>query len=86
MAKESAAVYRDPRWKDLRLKVFSRDGHQCVYCGNTQNLQADHIIPLAAGGPAFDINNLQTLCRDCNGKKQDKVQVRMPWKNPRWFA
>lgn len=29
----------------------------------------DHIIPIYAGGPEFDEENLQVLCRKCNKKK-----------------
>ena len=32
-------------------------------------LVADHIIPIAIGGPQWDINNIQTLCEDCNKAK-----------------
>lgn len=85
MAKESAGVYRDPRWKAVRLQVLTRDNHICSYCGNEADT-VDHIIPLAAGGPPFDPNNLQAMCRKCNGKKQDRTQVRMPWKSSRWFG
>jgi len=29
----------------------------------------DHIIPIALGGKEFNLNNLQTLCEDCNKEK-----------------
>lgn len=29
---------------DFREGVFSRDGHRCVFCGETENLDAHHII------------------------------------------
>lgn len=32
-------------------------------------LIADHIVPIALGGPQWDINNIQTLCLDCNRTK-----------------
>jgi 5-methylcytosine-specific restriction endonuclease McrA len=52
-----------------RIKeVFSRDEHVCRYCGSTDNLEIDHIIPLALGG-SNDPDNLQILCKKCNRKK-----------------
>jgi len=33
---------------------------------------ADHIIPVALGGPEFDLNNVQLLCEVCNKKKTAK--------------
>lgn len=36
---------------------------------------ADHILPIALGGPEFDLNNIQLLCEDCNKKKTAKDVV-----------
>ncbi len=33
---------------------------------------ADHIIPIALGGPEFDLNNIQLLCDECNKIKTAK--------------
>ena len=32
-------------------------------------LVGDHIVPIALGGPEFDIENVQTLCVSCNKEK-----------------
>jgi hypothetical protein len=55
----------------LRFKVFMRDRFRCVACGrspatslNTE-LHADHILAVANGGKTT-LENLQTLCQDCN--------------------
>lgn len=61
---------------DVREIIFSRDNYKCKYCGSTENLTVDHIIPVAKViygdiSPAI-INsreNLQTLCSSCNSKK-----------------
>jgi|GEM_PF-1132073 len=62
-------------WQDLREKVLKRDNYRCVKCGsngrdNTNfgrvELIADHIVPIALGGDEWDINNIQTLCSECN--------------------
>lgn len=53
----------------VRAQTFKRDNHTCKYCGkifDKSNLVGDHIIPIAVGGMEFDINNVQTLCVECN--------------------
>lgn len=56
---------------NTRTTVFERDAYRCKNCGDHHNLQVDHIIPVSAGGTA-DLDNLQTLCRVCNGLKGAK--------------
>lgn len=41
---------------------------KCAYCGTTQNLTLDHIIPVCAGGQSTR-ENAQTLCGPCNNWK-----------------
>ena len=52
--------------------VYRRDGGKCVYCGSTDNLHLDHIIPFSRGG-ATNIENLQVLCQKCNLEKSNKI-------------
>lgn len=52
----------------LAAQVFARDGLRCVRCGSGEDLQADHVIPWSQGG-ATTLENLQTLCGRCNGRK-----------------
>ena len=62
---------------DNRLKyaVLQRDNSTCQRCGanikNTPNVKLviDHKIPVDMGGET-NIDNLWTLCTDCNGGKQ----------------
>ncbi len=50
--------------------VLKRDGGACKHCGAVDNLQLDHIEPVSARPDlAFDILNLQVLCRGCHAKK-----------------
>lgn len=42
----------------------------CAYCGATDNIQADHWMPLALGGQDCRFN-LQPLCRYHNAAKHD---------------
>lgn len=53
---------------DVRLLVFQRDGTQCVKCGNGNELQLDHIIPVSMGG-GNTAENLEVLCGPCNRRK-----------------
>jgi superfamily II DNA or RNA helicase len=56
--------------EEVRKIVFSRDGHKCLCCGKTNNLQADHIIAFKEQEPDNDIPDLyQTLCGFCNREK-----------------
>jgi 5-methylcytosine-specific restriction endonuclease McrA len=52
----------------IRQAVLEKSGYKCVYCGSLENLQVDHITPVARGG-SDDISNLQTLCSRCNSNK-----------------
>ena len=46
---------------------------KCAYCGSTDNLQIDHIKPIARGG-TNDFDNLQILCKSCNCRKSDRYE------------
>ena len=55
----------------LRFKVFMRDRFRCLACGRSPathlhiELHADHIVSVHDKGKTA-IENLQTLCQDCN--------------------
>lgn len=63
---------RPPIPRDVVDAVYRRDGGRCVYCGSTDNLQLDHIIPFSKGG-ATTLENLQLLCQKCNLDKSNKI-------------
>ena len=63
-------VYR--RLRVNRHKIYKRDGHKCVYCGNSKQLTIDHLIPKSKGGKNT-WENLVTCCSRCNVKKGDKT-------------
>jgi 5-methylcytosine-specific restriction endonuclease McrA len=56
------------KWKQLRLKVLARDGHQCWIC-HGQATQVDHIQSRKHGGDMWDQDNLAAICGACNRKK-----------------
>jgi HNH endonuclease len=63
---------RTPIPEAIRAEVWRRDQGLCVNCGSKENLQFDHIIPIAQGG-ATSVKNLQILCQSCNLSKSTKI-------------
>lgn len=63
----SWAMLREPHDR-LRRFVLSRDGHRCLVCDDTEDLQVDHFISWADGGLTIH-ENLLTLCGACNQRK-----------------
>lgn len=61
--------------QSLRYDIMRRDGFRCRLCGRSADsgveLEVDHIIPISKGGTS-SMDNLQTLCRDCNRGKGAK--------------
>lgn len=57
-------------WITLRSQAFERDKNTCVKCKRKfelcSSLIGDHIIPIALGGEEYSLDNIQTLCIDCN--------------------
>ena len=57
----------------MSFSIYERDGYTCQLCGktyDTDNLEIDHIKPIAKGGKST-YDNLQTLCKRCNKNKGD---------------
>ena len=46
----------------------------CVYCGSTDNLTTDHIIPIDKGGTQ-DPKNLIRACKSCNSAKRNSFFI-----------
>lgn len=57
---------------EVRAFVWRRDDGRCVACEATEDLQFDHVIPVARGG-GNAAENLQVLCGSCNRQKSDSV-------------
>jgi 5-methylcytosine-specific restriction endonuclease McrA len=56
-----------------RTFVFERDGHTCVYCGDTAGpFELDHVHPVSRGGDDR-LENLACACRPCNRSKGAKL-------------
>lgn len=61
--------------RDVMLKVVRRDGQICQMCFEPvrdNEVEFDHLIPFAKGGPST-AENLRLLCYDCNRKKRDSL-------------
>jgi hypothetical protein len=62
----------------LRYRVLTRDSYKCVLCGRSPathvrvSLHIDHIEPFAKGGKTV-LQNLRTLCNECNWGKGSEV-------------
>lgn len=73
--KETAQYQRKRMTDSLRYDVMKRDHFRCTLCGRAANdnvkLHVDHIKPVSKGGKT-EINNLRTLCSECNMGKRDK--------------
>ena len=63
------------RWQRVRRLVLARD-RTCRECGKYGVLEVDHRIPLHLGGEAYDLANLQVLCRHCHIRKTARENSR----------
>ena len=57
-------------WYGKKYIVEVRDNG--AFIANDALLVGDHIVPIALGGLEFDLDNIQTLCIECNKKKTGK--------------
>lgn len=70
--KEHETLYNSKRWRKFSL-AYKMDHPVCELEGCTQSsYYTDHIIPISDGGAVWDTDNLQALCKSCNGSKTAK--------------
>lgn len=48
--------------------LLAEHGYKCAHCESSENIEIDHIVPIALGG-TNTIDNVQPLCRSCNSSK-----------------
>jgi hypothetical protein len=58
-------------WREIRERIFERDGNVCAYCGAPGATHIDHVVPVSAGG-SYEDSNLVVACRACNLSKGTK--------------
>lgn len=58
-------------WDQIRKAVLTRDNYICRSCKRKDNLTVDHIVQLSQGG-TNNLENLQTLCKYCHEKKDNR--------------
>ncbi|TPG09387.1 HNH endonuclease [Curtobacterium flaccumfaciens] len=82
---------RGAAWDALKLRVWARDGYQCVYCGvaltndhGPNSRTVDHVLAKANGGQDT-IDNCLSACRSCNSSKGVNDIVRRSWVNTDWL-
>lgn len=55
-------------------RLVRRHAGRCAYCGRTEALTIDHVVPIAKGG-RHSIGNLLLACRRCNFSKSDRLLI-----------
>ena len=79
-------LYQRARQKQLDQSAWTREDFArarelldgaCAYCGSTENLTLDHVVPLSREG-SHTIENLVAACRPCNSRKgaRDELEYR----------
>lgn len=61
----------------VKMRVVRRDNHTCQECGahlRDDEVEFDHIIPVAKGGSSEE-HNIRLTCFGCNRSKSDSVSV-----------
>lgn len=64
------------------LRYYHFDGGRpaCMECGDTCDLEIDHVVAVANGGGACWLNNYRYLCKPCH---RDKTNKDFAWKQPK---
>jgi len=65
------AVYRQ-KVPFSRKNVMVRDGFKCQYCGGSEDLTVDHIVPKSRGGKTT-FENCVAACKPCNSRKRNRT-------------
>jgi 5-methylcytosine-specific restriction endonuclease McrA len=74
---EAVSVKPGIRQRERNRKLRASVG-QCEWCGRSEDLTVDHIVPQAHGG-TWALENLRVLCAGCN---QFRSNAPERW---RWF-
>lgn len=72
-----------PMWILLTRWLMNNGYEKCQWCGTTEGLTFDHIVPYSYSGKR-EQGNLAILCNDCNVLKDNNYYTLepCPWPNP----
>ena len=80
--KSKQTIYQDPRWRRARKLVLSHYPTCCAPGCVAKAAVVDHIhpiqqpaLPMGGVGHAFDIRNLQPVCRDHHARKNADIDA-----------
>jgi hypothetical protein len=66
----------DPRWQQMRLRVYERDNFKCKICGDSKStLNAHHVHyhPSSDGPWDYDMRTIITLCAKCHEEEHETL-------------
>ena len=72
-------VMRSLRVRFNKRNIMARDEHRCQYCGDTEQLTIDHVVPRSRRTPQHpkggetSWENCVTACLPCNLRKGDRT-------------
>jgi hypothetical protein len=55
-----------------RQSIKEKWNYECAYCGETENLTLDHIVPRSKGG-SDRVTNVLCACKECNNDKGHQI-------------
>jgi hypothetical protein len=62
-ASKNSKYWRTKADDELRRVVYERDGHKCIICGCTKNIQPHHLLRTSKNASLrHDVPNCVTLC------------------------
>ena len=64
--------------KKVKLIVWNRDGHKCIFCGKLLqwNYANAHFIPRSSGGLGIE-ENIFTACEDCHREQDNGLNTEL---------
>ena len=65
---------KDLTTKQWRIIIAMYDG-KCAYCGSSENVQQEHVIPISKGG-GTTFSNIVPACKKCNMSKKHNLLLR----------
>ena len=54
------------------LEILAAFDNRCAYCGCSEKMTQDHVIPISKDG-GHTKENVVPACRPCNSRKRDKI-------------